>query len=267
MKLFTVGNIVLSSNAINLGTMETLEAKQFCDIEQNSLVVCSCIDMNTTFASFICETPKVRLVIVGTAMKKEVTFLLEKAADRVLVLPYFDSFGSKKYLFSKLKNNEIAKKGILRFVQCGLLEDSDRCKAEIDFTFSSLFFLLIQEFGAVSTKYSKVFTDEDLLRFNAIVRMENGTIVFFEQKYSSQMLPNEYWEYAYRDGLLVSDGIKEMPLCILTEETKRNLDVFRISGSAEEVSSKLEHCSISFKKYISVLQAHDMLEHFDEARN
>lgn len=245
MKLYSLGSLIIHEQVMNLDK----ETCDFSSLAPGSTLICWAHDLTAAYASIIVSNSGINVVAVGASLPEDSQKMLEQAADRVYVLPYFDRYGSTKKFFSQVREGKTEKKGIFRFVSCGMLDDPNRCKNSIRFNFTSLVFLLSMEFGAVKTNYIKLFELENMLRFNAIIKFENQSIFFFEEKFSASMLKSEYWEYGFPEGLLVSDSFRASPLWITTAQGSTFMDYFRLGGTLEEVNQALLDTSITLRDF------------------
>ena len=243
MRIYSIGGFEISPYAKKI--------KDVSEIDSRGILVCRSSVFDKAICSFA-QKGEVLLVLVGCDFSVEALDLLKTLPEDSLLLPLFDRFGSEQFLFGKLKKAGLPANGLLRYVKCGRLSKECCMKKEISFDYSTIVYLLSATMGKVVSKYGKVFKAENLLRFNSILKFENGSILFFEHKFSSYMPESKYWEYAYKGGLIVSDSFREQPLLVVSEGNQsRTIDPFRITGSEQTVADALISGSIKVSDFVA----------------
>ncbi len=256
--VYSIGDIRISPYVKNISPKDLGTIK-------SGFVVCPSSLFDGKMVAVLSANTSVTLVLAGCDLSEEKLLLAKSMQNRVLVLPVLDSFGSTQFLMRSLKDGSAPKKGILRYVKNGRLTDKAKCINEIGYTLSSLLYLVSEAISPVKSHYGKLFDQNGQVRFNALFTLENEAVFFFEQKYSSSMPASEYWEYAFRDGILVSDSFREMPLMLVSEDGEsRLLDPLRISGNTDKIVETLVSCSQPIGDYSGKASAKSVSCLFDE---
>lgn len=246
MRIYSLGGFYISQYVKKIR-----DVSDICVKDPDCVLVCSSSCLDRAVCNYAKSNPGCRLVVVGCDLDASGLDMVKDLPSTAKILPLHDSFGSAQFLFKRLKDGSVPAKGLMRFVKCGRYSDDPDMMDEISFDFSSISYLLSSTMGKVVSRYGKVFRDENLLRFNSILRFENGSILFFEHKFSYYMPDSLYWEYGYRDGLMVSDSFKELPLLVLSDCDPKTLDPFRITGNEQRIAQTLLESSLKMSEFTS----------------
>ena len=248
MNTFIFNNLYITKNAFHFDKL-TSDAKELIKNTENSLSVFISTLFTEKEAAFFHETPNSKVILIGT----DIRFNNELTPVDVRVLNPTTCFGSTQYLFDSLYDNKVPNKAIFRYVKDERFFSKNKCVQKTRMHFSSIIFSLNEFFGEIDKQYSKHFIGEDNYRFNSIINYANGSILFFEYKSSTTAIPNEYWEYCFKGGMIDHDGLRETPL-LTTDSTMNELDSIRITGDENEVRIKLINLSTPCTTVISTKQ-------------
>jgi hypothetical protein len=108
----------------------------------------------------------------------------------------------------------------------------------------TLAFFVRKNLGDVCSSFCRYYRNGTFSRAVAVLKTEGGSVVYLELSLSETAVPSESWEFGFRDGLIVSDGLKQVPLFVSGgPDGAAAQEGAPMDGTPDEIRAALENAS------------------------